>query len=381
MSLEITTEQEVFQVSVREFVRREIAPHADRWDREELMPREVVAKLAEQGYLGSLIPPELGGTFNDMITFCLLNEELGRGCSSVRSLLTVHGMVQYAILRWGSDLLKKRWLPRLASGKTIGAFGLTEPATGSDARAIQTSARPNGASYVLDGTKVWNTFGQIADLFLIFAQQDGKIGAFLVERDRRGFTTTPMSGALGTRASMLATLWLETCEVPRENLVGGMGFGLSAVGTTALDIGRYSVACGAVGIAQACLDASIAYASQRKQYGALLKDHQLIRKMITEMVVNISAARCLCLRAGHLKDAGDPRTVLETLVAKYCASKAAVQAAGDAVQIHGANGFGGDYPVQRYLRDSKVTEIIEGSSQILEIMIAKEVYDTYGSVA
>ena len=190
-----------------------------------------------------------------------------------------------------------------------------------------------------------------------------------------------MTGSLGTRASMLATLRLEACEVPKENRVGGVGFGLSAVGSAALDIGRYSVACGSVGLAQACLDASIDYASRRKQYRALLKDHQLIRKMITEMVVNVGAARCLCLRAGQLKDAGDPRTVVETLIAKYFASKAAVQAASDAVQIHGANGFGTDYPVQRYLRDSKVTEIIEGSSQILEITIAKEVCEAYGSVA
>jgi alkylation response protein AidB-like acyl-CoA dehydrogenase len=381
MSVELTDVQNAYQAGVRRFVREEIAPYADHWDREERMPRDVIARLASLGYLGSLTPPEFGGTFQDMVTFGLLNEELGRGCSSVRSLITVHGMVQLAILRWGSEPLKKRWLPKLARGDVLGAFGLTEPGAGSDAQAIQTSARPDRGSYVLNGTKVWNTFGQLADLFLIFAQQDGKIATFLVERSRPGFSVTAIRGSLGTRASMLATLRLESCEVPRENLVGGMGFGLSAVGSTALDMGRYSVACGAVGIAQACLDASIEYASKRNQFGALLKDHQLIRKMITEMVANTSAARCLCLRAGALKDARDPRTVLETLVAKYFASKAAVQAAGDAVQIHGANGFGAEYPVQRYLRDSKVTEIIEGSSQILEITIAKEACDTYGSVA
>jgi glutaryl-CoA dehydrogenase (non-decarboxylating) len=381
MSVELTAAHQASQAGFREFVRDEIAPHANRWDREERMPREVVARLAEMGYLGALIPPEFGGTYKDMITFGLLNEELGRGCSSVRSLLTVHGMVQYAILRWGSEALKTHWLPRLARGEEIGAFGLTEPGTGSDAKSIETSARPSGGSYVLDGAKVWTTFGQFATVYLVFAQQEGRICTFLVERERLGFSVAPMAGSMGTRASMLATLRLEACEVPRENRVGGVGFGLSAVGSAALDIGRYSVACGSVGVAQASLDASIEYASRRKQFGSLLKDHQLIRKMITEMVVNVAAARSLCLRAGQLKDAGDPRTVLETLIAKYFASKAAVQAANDAVQIHGANGMGSDYPVHRYLRDSKVAEIIEGSSQILEITIAKEVCDTYGSVA
>ena len=188
-----------------------------------------------------------------------------------------------------------------------------------------------------------------------------------------------MSGVLGTRASLLATIRLESCAITKENRIGGVGFGLSAVASAALDIGRYSVACGSVGIAQASLDASIAYASTRRQFGALLKDHQLIRKMITEMAVNVSAARSLCYRAGYLKDTGDPRTLIETLIAKYFASKVAVQSAADAVQIHGANGCGPDYPVQRYHRDSKIMEIIEGSSQILEITIAKHVCENSGS--
>ena len=177
---------------------------------------------------------------------------------------------------------------------------------------------------------------------------------------------------------MLANLKLESCEIPKENRVGGVGFGLSAVGSAALDIGRYSVACGCVGVIQACLDASIEHASRRKQCGVLLKDHQLIRKMITEMAVSVNAARGLCYRAGSLKDAGDPRTVIETFIAKYFASKAAAQAAADAVQIHGASGCSADSPVQRYYRDAKIPEIIEGSSQILEITIADEACKTIG---
>jgi glutaryl-CoA dehydrogenase (non-decarboxylating) len=379
MSFELTEAQAASQASFRAFVRAEIVPHANQWDREERMPVGLINRMREMGYLGALIPSEYGGAGMDMVTFGLLNEELGRGCSSVRSLLTVHAMVQFAILRWGNDHQKQHWLPRLAKGELIGAFGLTEPNIGSDARSIETSATLKGGTYELTGNKVWTTFGQVADVFLIFAQQEGRLCTFLVERSRPGFSTSPLTGVLGTRASMIANLRLESCEIPKENRLGGVGFGLSAVGSAALDIGRYSVGCGCVGVAQACLDASIEHASVRKQYGVLLKDHQLIRKMITEMAVNVNAARYLCYRAGALKDAGDSRTVIETLMAKYFASKAAVAAAGDAVQIHGAKGCSPDCSVQRYYRDAKVPEIIEGSSQILEINIAKDVCDTYGA--
>ena len=259
MSFEINEAQAARQAGFREFVRTEIAPHANRWDREERIPSEVLARIGQMGYLGALIPTDYGGSGMDMITFGLLNEEVGRGCSSVRSLLTVHGMVQFAILRWGNEAQKKHWLPRLATGEVIGAFGLTEPNVGSDARSVETSATvAGGFVHLATETRCGHTFGQIADVYLIFAQQEGRICTFLVERDRPGFSATPLSGVLGTRASMLANLRLDSCEIPKENRVGGVGFGLSAVGSAALDIGRYSVACGCVGVAQACLDASIA---------------------------------------------------------------------------------------------------------------------------
>jgi glutaryl-CoA dehydrogenase (non-decarboxylating) len=381
MTPELNEAQKDAQGRYREFVETEIAPHADQWDRDGQIPHELVNRMGRSGYLGALIPPEYGGTGMDMVTFGILNEELGRGCSSVRSLLTVHGMVQYAIVRWGSESQKRQWLPRLAAGEVIGAFGLTEPGAGSDAAGIETTAAATEDSYILNGTKVWTSFGQIADVVLVFAKQDGRLSAFLLETRSDGFTATPTTGLLGTRAAMLATLRMESCSIPKQNRIGGVGFGLSAVGSAALDIGRYSVACGCVGIAQASLDASIAYATKRRQYGTALKDHQLIRKMITEMVVNVSAARGLCYRAGYLKDTGDPSTVNETLIAKYFASKVAVQAASDAVQIHGAHGCGGEYPVQRYYRDCKIMEIIEGSSQILELTIAKHACDLYGGAA
>jgi hypothetical protein len=223
----------------------------------------------------------------------------------------------------------------------------------------------------LNGQKKWISFGQIADVFLIFAQCEGKPTAFLVERDTPGFSTKPISGMLGTRAAMLAELHLNDCRIPKANVVGREGFGFSHILPITLDFGRYSVAWGCVGIAQACFEASMRYAGERKQFGSYLKDYQLIRQMITDMITNIKAARLLCYQAGYYKDVGDPRTLTETLVAKYFASTMVTRVANNAVQIHGAQGCSSEYSVQRYLRDAKVMEIIEGSTQLLEVSIAQ----------
>jgi hypothetical protein len=375
MRIELTQQQQQDQAAFRAFVDQEISPDADRYDQEERTPPELIQKVARAGYLGAIIPKEYGGLGLDMITFGLLNEEVGRGCSSIRSLLTVHSMVSHVILKWGSKQQKALWLPKLATGEIIGAFGLSEPNVGSDAKSVETTANRSNDHYVLNGQKKWTTYGQIADLFLIFAQCEGKHTAFLVERSSPGFSTTPISGMLGTRASMLAELHLDHCSIPKEQLVGGLGFGLAAVATSALDIGRYSVAWGCIGLARAALEASIQYSSQRKQFGTYLRDHQLIQQMITDMITNLKAARLLCYQAGYLKDIGDPKTVMETWIAKYFASTTATKAANDAVQIHGANGCSANYSVQRYLRDAKIMEIIEGSTQIQQITIARSGYE------
>ena len=375
MRIELTDQQAQAKSDFRAFVDREVAPHADRFDQEERIPEELIKKLGQQGYLGSVVPQASGGTGADMITFGILNEELGRGCSSVRSLLTVHSMVAHSILKWGSKDQKASWLPKLVAGEAIGAFALSEPAVGSDAKSIEATARVAGDRYILNGRKRWITYGQIADVFILFAQLDGKVTAFLVEKDSPGFAAEPIYGMMGTRGSMLAELHMNDCEIPVHNRIGGIGFGLAAIVTAALDIGRYSVAWGSVGIAQACLEACIAYTSERMQFGVPIKDHQLVRQMMTEMVTNTKAARLLCYQAGYLKDSGDPRTVMETWIAKYFASRAAVQASSDAVQIHGANGCSSAYPVQRYFRDAKIMEIIEGSTQIQQINIAKYAYE------
>lgn len=371
MRLELSGAQREARLRFRQFVSEHITPHAGRWDREERVPLELIGRLRENGYLGSPLPVEAGGGGLDAITYGLLTEELARGCSSVRSLLTVHDMVALAVWRWGSRELKTKVGTAAARAELLCALALTEPDVGSDAAGVETEARAEGDGYVLNGRKKWITYGQIADLFLTLVRCEGKLTAFLVPAGAEGFTRRPLRGIVGTRASLLAELQFDHCFVPATYLVGRIGFGLSHVVGAALDHGRYSVAWGAVGIGQACLDACLEYTSARKQFGVELSQHQLVQRKLTNMITDTRAARLLCYRAGYLRQIGDPGATSETLVAKYFSSKAAVRAANDAVQLHGANGLTDDYPVARYLRDARVTEIIEGSTQIQQISIAR----------
>lgn len=371
MKLELTAKQKEDQAIFRAFVDEYIAPNADQYDRNEALPESLIKKLAQERYFVATLPHEAGGMGMDMITYGLLTEEIGRGCGSVRNLIAVQGMVAHAILKWGNRAQKAKWVPKIGSGETVAAFGLTEPNIGSDAGNAASSATLYGNDYILNGRKKWISFGQRADIFLIFAQVEGKMGAFLVERDTPGFSTTPISGLLGLRASMLGELHLENCQIPKENLVGKIGFGFGFVATTSLDYGRYSTACGCVGLAQACLEASLYYTNQRTQFGVPIKKHQLVQQMLTNMIANVSAARLLCYQAGYLRDKKSPDAIRSTMIAKYFASTTATTVALDAVQLHGANGCGPDYPVQRYLRDAKIQEIIEGTSQIQQIKIAE----------
>ncbi len=374
MKIELTKEQLEDQAAFQVFVDEEIVPYAAKNDLEERIPPEVIKKLADRGYLGSMIPKEYGGMDMDMITIGLLNEEVGRGCSSVRGLLTVHGMVALAILRWGTKEQREYWLPQMASGEIIGAFGLTEPNVGSDAKSIETAAVYEAGSYILNGRKKWTTMGQIADIYLIFAKCEDKPTAFIVEKGSSGFSASPITGLIGSRASMIAELFMEDCRIPEKNLVGRIGTGLSHVALFSLDYGRYTIAWGCVGLGQACLDESLKYSRKRKQFGGPLRQNQLIQKMITEMVVNIKAARLMCLNAGYLKEIGDPDSIMETWNAKYFASTVINKIASDAVQIHGANGCCREYPVERYYRDARVNEIIEGTTQMHEVLIATNAF-------
>ncbi|MEH2349568.1 MAG: acyl-CoA dehydrogenase family protein [Nostoc sp.] len=377
MKLELSAQQKNAQYEFRAFVNEEIFPNAGECDRKEFTPPEIIKKIAKCGFLGAILPQEYGGIGMDMITYGILNEEIGRGCSSIRSLLTVHNMVAHALRKWGNKSQKEYWLPKFASGEIIAAFALSEPNVGSDAKSVETTATLVGDAYILNGQKKWITYGQIADIFLVFAKCEGKPTAFLVDKNSPGFSVKPMSGILGVRASMSAELQFNNCQIPQENLVGKLGFGFSYIAASALDYGRYSVASGCVGIAQACLEACLKYTNERKQFGVYLKEHQLIRQKITQMITQVKAARLLCYQAGYLKDINDPNSITETSIAKYFASTVATKIANDAVQLHGGNGCSSEYPVERYLRDSKIMEIIEGSTQIQEITIAESGYQDY----
>ncbi|PMQ03810.1 Acryloyl-CoA reductase (NADH) [Dyella sp. AD56] len=306
-----------------------------------------------------------------------LHEEIGRVCSSVRSLLTVHAMTAFAIQRWGNNEQRERWLLPLACGEVLGALALSEPNAGSDITGIEATAVHVDGGFVVNGCKKWMTIGQIAGLFLVLLKGEGGSVTLLIERDRPGLTIDPIHDVLGTRGSMLATLKFRDCFVPRENLIARPGFG-NSVALSALSLGRYSVACGSVGIIQACMDASLEYARKISRFGAELREHQLIQQMVADMVTDASASRLLCREAGRMRDEQDPAEIRQTFIAKYHAASAAMRAANSAVQIHGANGCSSEYPVQRYMRDAKVMEIIEGSTQIQQITIALLAFQELG---
>lgn len=355
----------------RRFSTAEVLPFAGGHDRDEKISRDLIGKLANRGYLGALVSRAHGGLGMDYLTFGLLNLELGKACTAVRSLVTVQSMVCRAIERWGTEAQKKDWLDRLSSGDRIAGFALSEPDHGSDAAGVRTTIAESADSYIVNGHKKWISFGQIADVFLVIGRQEGKLSCLILERNTPGLRITPIRGLLGAGGTMLAALEFDNCRVPKTNLVGGKGFGLHPVGFTALDLGRYSIAWGCVGMAEACLETSIAYARSRKQFGSPLSEFQLVQRLISDMMVDIKAARLLCEQAGRLRASGDRAAMQEMLVAKYYAAGMAIRVTGKAVQILGANGYSRQYPVERFFRDAKIMETIEGSNQMMQIMIAK----------
>ncbi|MGX6606768.1 acyl-CoA dehydrogenase family protein [Micromonosporaceae bacterium Da 78-11] len=362
------------RASARAFVDAHVAPHANEFERAGRIPEDLIDRISAAGLWAPFLTPQAGGTGLDMVTLGELHEEVGRGCSSVRSLLTVHSMVAWTVQRWGTAQQRERWCGPLARGETLGAFCLSEPGAGSDAAGITTRAVRSGDGWVLDGVKKWITNGGRADVYLVFARTEGTIGAFLVPRRTPGVQVRPITEILGTRGSMLAEVTFTDVELEADAVLGPTGFTAGMVLTGTLDLGRYSVAAGSVGIIQACLDACARYTTERRIGNTALRDLQLIQAKVSDMVTDVRAARLLVAEAGRLKQAGDAATIMATWVAKYFASTAAARHASEAVQIHGANGCGGDYPVARLYRDAKVMEIIEGSNEIQRITIAGEAY-------
>lgn len=373
MDLELTEEQKAVKEAARRFADKEIIPFARENDEKELFPWDIVKKMAPLGYLGGPVPPEYGGPGMEYISYAILTEEIGRACSSVRTVLSVHiSLVQLTLLQWGTEELKQEFLPKMAKGEWLGCYGLTEPDSGSDAASIKTRAVQDGDYWVLNGRKMWISNGGVADVALIIAQTDPSkkhkgMVAFMVPTKTPGFSTRDIHGKLGLRSSNTAELILEDVRVPKEYMLGKVGDGFK-VAMSALDNGRYSVAAGCVGICQASLEASISYAKERYQFGKPIASFQLVQALIADTEVDTQAARLLVWRAGHVKNKGE-RSTIETSTAKYFASEAAIRCANRAIQVHGGYGYSNEYPVERYLRDARVATLYEGTSQIQQLIL------------
>ena len=376
MTVGLSDEQRLIRDTARDFVDNEVIPRVRESDRAERFDREVAERLGEMGYLGAPVSEEYGGRGLDYVTYGIIVEEVGRGDSAMRTVVSVQtSLVCGSIERWGSEEQKQRWLPKLCSGDAFGCFGLTEPDTGSDAASVRTRAEKIDGGWRINGQKMWISLGNQASVALVFAQTDPSKGhrgmaCFLVPTETDGFSSQEIHGKLGLRSSDTASLGLDGVEVGDDALMGEVGDGFK-IAMSALDSGRYSVAAGCVGICQGCVDASVAYSTERKQFGVPIASFQLVQEMIADMVVRRDAARMLVRRAGELKDAGEPSTV-ETSIAKLYATESSVECANLAIQVHGGSGYVDDYPVERYLRDARVTTLYEGTSQIQKLIIARD---------
>ncbi|MER6698373.1 acyl-CoA dehydrogenase family protein [Streptomyces griseus] len=375
MDLTLSEEQEAVRKLAEDFVAREVAPHVVAWDRSENVDRSIVGKLGALGFLGLTVPEEYGGSGGDHLSYCLVTEELGRGDSSVRGIVSVSlGLVAKTIASWGDEEQKRSWLPRLTSGEAIGCFGLTEPGTGSDAGNLATRAVRDGGDYVVNGTKMFITNGTWADVVLLFARTNDTPGhrgvsAFLVPTDTPGLTRRTVHGKLGLRGQATAELVLQDVRIPVSALLGPEGKGFS-IAMSALAKGRMSVAAGCVGIAQAALDAAVRYAGEREQFGKPIARHQLVQELLSDIAVDVDAARLLTWRVADLIDRGQEFATAAS-TAKLYASEAAVRCANNALQVFGGYGYIDEYPVGKLLRDARVMTLYEGTSQIQKLIIGR----------
>jgi butyryl-CoA dehydrogenase len=375
IDFELSNEQRLIRDTAREFADREILSRARDMDRAGELDPGLVRGLGQMGYLGAIVSERYGGRGLDHRTYALIVEEVGRGDSSARTVVSVQtSLVCSSIERWGTEAQKHEWLPRLCAGEALGCFGLTEPDTGSDAAALRTRAERVTGGWRLTGQKQWISLGTRAEVALVFAQTDPSLGhrglaAYLVPTATDGFSAAAIHGKLGLRAADTATLSLDGVEVGDDALLGEVGDGFK-VAMSALDSGRFSVAAGCVGICQGSVDASVAYATEREQFGRPLAGFQLVQELIADMTVDTEAARGLVWRAAWLKDLGRPSTT-ETSVAKLFATEASVRCANAAIQVHGGSGYVDDYPVERLLRDARVTTLYEGTSQIQKLIIGR----------
>jgi alkylation response protein AidB-like acyl-CoA dehydrogenase len=375
MDFDLTDEQRMLRETARAFAEGEIAPRAREADRQERFDPELARQLGELGFIGAVLDPAYGGGGLDYVSYGLLVEEIGRVDSSARTIVSVNtSLVGSAIDRFGTDEQKRRWLPGICAGTGLGCFGLTEPDSGSDAAGLRTRARRTADGWLLNGQKMWISLADFAAVALVFARSSDApghrgISCFLVPTDTPGFSAQRIHGKLGLCASDVAAVSLDDVELPADALLGEEGRGFR-IALTALESGRFSVAAGAVGICQGALDASVAYARERNQFGRPIASFQLVQALLADMRVRTDAARMLLWRAGHLKDTGQPNST-ETSIAKLYASEAAVHCANLAIQVHGGAGYVDDHPVERLWRDARVTTLYEGTTQVQQLLIGR----------
>jgi len=374
MDLSLNEEQAAFRALARDFLEKEAVPHRQEWDRAESVDLAIIPKMAEIGFFGLTIPEEYGGLGGDYVTYALGMEELGRADSALRGIVSVsNGLVGKSILGFGTEEQKQQWLPGIATAEKLGCFGLTEPGTGSDAGNLTARATRDGSDYLLTGQKLFITNGTWADVALVFARtsDDGPRGvtAFLVPTDTAGFEAREIKGKLGLRGQATAELFLEDVRVPESARLGAEGEGFK-IAMSSLDKGRVSVAAGCVGLVQACLESSVAYARERTQFGRPIAGFQLVQDMIADISLDADAARLLVWRAADLIDRGEDFRVAASK-AKLYASEAAVRAANHCIQIYGGAGYVDEYPASKYLRDARVMTLYEGTSQVQKLLIGR----------
>ncbi len=372
MDLKLSPEQVAVRELAAAFADRELLPYAAEWDRREQVDRAIIAKLGALGFLGLTIDEDLGGSGGDHLAYCLVLEELGRGDSAVRGLVSVSlGLVAKAIAAHGNADQQAEWLPKLCSGDALGCFALTEPGTGSDAGSLTLRAARDGSDWLLTGSKVFITNGTWADVALVFARTGGSgprgVTAFLVPME--GVSRREIKGKLGLRGQPTAELFCDSLRVPDTARLGDEGRGF-AIAMSTLDKGRMSVAAGCVGIAQGCLDAALTYAGQRTQFGKPIASFQLVQQLLSEIAVDTAAARLLTWQVADLIDRHEPFAT-QASMAKLFASEAAVRAANNALQVFGGAGYVDETPAGKYLRDARVTTLYEGTSQIQQLLIGR----------
>lgn len=377
----LSQEHLMIKKTMKEFVDNEIMPFANEWDERGEIPDSIIKKLAEQGVLGAPFSEKYGGAGLDYLGYILMVEGIARGCSSLRTTISVHtSLCSFTLNDFGTEEQKQKYLARLTKGEKLGAWALTEPDTGSDAAALKTRAEKDGSDYILNGNKALISNGDIADYVIIFAKTEPEkkhrgISAFLVEKGTPGFSpgAVYIKNKLGLHSSHTAELIMEDCAVPEENMIGAPGDGWR-IAMHILNYGRLSVAAGAVGIAQACLDASRTYALQREAFGRPIGKFQLVQEMIADMATELEAGRLLVHKAAAMKDRGEDNT-LAVSMAKLFTAKMAVRAADSAVQIHGGYGYFSEYTVERYYRDARICGLYEGTNQIQQLIIARKLLD------